>query len=279
MRVDVAKAFADKNPRLYRWMPGWVLRVFANLVHQNEINDFLATNGHLQNAAFARAVLRHLNIQIIPKGLDRVPKENSFVLVSNHPLGGPDGLALFDVLGSHREKIATVSNDIISQVQPLQDLFIPVNKHGAQSRDNLLTLKSRFAEGFGVVIFPAGLVSRRSAGLIRDLPWKKSAVTLARREKVPIIPVHIYGRLSSRFYQIASWRKRLRIPWNLEMLLLVDELFRLRNTSITLSFGQPISPDHFNSSRTDQEWTEWLYQQVYRLEESFGEINHRNQSR
>jgi 1-acyl-sn-glycerol-3-phosphate acyltransferase len=266
MKVDVAKAFADKNPRLYRWMPGWILRAIENLVHQNEINEFLAANGHLKNADFARAVLRHLNIHTNTIGKDRVPKENALVLVGNHPLGGPDGLALFDVLGNYRERIASVSNDIILQIQPLQDLFVPVNKHGAQSRENLLTLKSRFKDGYGVMIFPAGLVSRRTAGTIRDLPWKKTAVSLARRERVPVVPVHISGRLSNRFYRVAAWRKRLGIPWNLEMLLLVDELFRLRNTSITLTFGHPLNPDHFDSSRTDQEWIEWLYRHVYELE-------------
>jgi len=268
MKVDVAKAFAEKNPRLYRWMPGWALRAIANLVHQEEMNEFLATNAHLRNVDFARAVLRHLNIQTNAVGLNHIPQENSFILVANHPLGGPDGLALYDMLGSHRQKFASISNDIILQIQPLQDLFVPVNKHGTQSRENLQILKSRFNEGYGILIFPAGLVSRRSAGKIRDLPWKKTAVSLARKEKVPLVPVHISGKLSFRFYQVALWRKRLGIPWNLEMLLLVDELFRLRNTTITLTVGEPINPSQLDTSRSDLEWTKWLYHRVYQLAET-----------
>ncbi|MFM8513936.1 MAG: glycerol acyltransferase, partial [Bacteroidota bacterium] len=103
------------------------------------------------------------------------------------------------------------------------------------------------------------------AGIIRDLPWKKTAVSLARREKVPLVPVHISGQLSERFYRVASWRKILGIPWNLEMMLLVDELFRLRNTTLTITIGEAIPASHLDASRTDLEWTQWLYQKVYQL--------------
>lgn len=265
MRVDVAKAFADKNPRLYRWMPGWILRKIANLVHQEEMNEFLALHGHLRGAEFARAALRHLHIQTNAVGLEHIPSNGAFVLIANHPLGGTDGLALFDMLGKCRNKFASMSNDLITQIQPLEELFVPVNKHGAQSRENVQILKDRFRDGYGILIFPAGLVSRRSAGIIRDLPWKKTAVSLARREKVPLVPVHISGQLSERFYRVASWRKILGIPWNLEMMLLVDELFRLRNTTLTITIGEAIPASHLDASRTDLEWTQWLYQKVYQL--------------
>lgn len=268
MKVDVAKALADKNPRLYPWLPTWVLNALARLVHQDEINEFLAINGRLQNVDFARAVLRHLNITTRIIGSEHIPPEHSFVLVSNHPLGGPDGLALFDMLGGYRDKFASMSNDIIMQIEPLQDLFVPINKHGTQSRAYLQILKSRINQGYGILIFPAGLVSRRSNGIIRDLPWKKTAISIARRAKVPVIPVHISGQLSNRFYQIAAWRKRLGIPWNIEMFLLVDELFKLRNTTITLTVGEAIPWENLDASRSDLEWTEWVYERVYALEQN-----------
>jgi putative hemolysin len=266
MKINVRAAFEAKNPGLARWLPSAFFGFLERLVHQDEINRFLERSGHLKDLDFALEVLRYFGVSVQAKGTEHLPKEGSFVLVANHPLGGLDGLAIYDILGQHRQKFASLSNDIMMQVQPLNGLFIPVNKHGSQSRDNLRILKERIQEGYGIIVFPSGLVSRRQKGHIRDLEWKKSAVTLARKFHLKVIPVFIEGQLSERFYRTHTWRKRLGISLNLEMLLLPDEMFRLRGHQVTLHIGPPIDSHELHNGDDDVIWTQRLRDAVYRLE-------------
>jgi putative hemolysin len=185
--------------------------------------------------------------------------------VANHPLGGLDGLAMYDVIGQVRDRFASLSNDIIMQVQPLEGFFIPVNKHGSQSRDHLKILQDKIAAGYGIIVFPSGLVSRRMNGEIRDLEWRKTAVSLARKHKLPVLPLYIEGRLSERFYQTYTWRKRFGIKANIEMLFLPDEMYRLRGSQVTLHLGAPVLPDRLANGEGDQVWTQRLRDLVYSL--------------
>lgn len=266
MKINVRAAFEAKNPSLARWLPAAFFGFLERLVHQDEINRFLEQSGHLRDLAFAREVLCYFGVNVLAKGTEHLPKDGAFVLVANHPLGGLDGLVIYDILGQHRDKFASLSNDIMMQVKPLNGLFIPVNKHGSQSRDNLKILTTRIQEGFGIIVFPAGLVSRRQQGLVRDLEWKKSAVSLARKYNLKLIPVFIEGQLSERFYRTYTWRKRLGIRLNLEMLFLPDEMFRLRGRQVTLHVGQPVLPHEFDNGEDDLTWTQKIRDAVYRLE-------------
>jgi putative hemolysin len=109
------------------------------------------------------------------------------------------------------------------------------------------------------------LVSRRLNGEIRDLEWRKTAVTLARKHKLPVVPLYIEGRLSERFYQTYTWRKRLGIHANIEMLFLPDEMYRLRGSQVTLHLGAPVLPDRLANGEGDQVWTQRLRDLVYSL--------------
>jgi len=265
MKINLRAAFQAKNPGLARWIPSWLFKILERLIHQDEINTLLAETGHLRDLPFAREVLRYFGVKVAVRGLEHLPTKGPFVLVANHPLGGLDGLAMYDVIGQVRDRFASLSNDIMMQVQPLEGLLIPVNKHGSQSRDHLKILQDKIAAGYGIIVFPSGLVSRRLNGKIRDLEWRKTAVTLARKHKLPVVPLYIEGRLSERFYQTYTWRKRLGIHANIEMLFLPDEMYRLRGSQVTLHLGAPVLPDRLANGEGDQVWTQRLRDLVYSL--------------
>lgn len=164
MKIDLRAAFQAKNPGLARWIPSWLFKILERLIHQDEINAFLAEFGHLRDLPFAREVLRYFGVKVAVRGLEHLPTQGAFVLVANHPLGGLDGLAMYDVMGQVRDRFASLSNDIMMQVRPLEGLFIPVNKHGSQSRDHLKILHDKIAAGYGIIVFPSGLVSTTERG-------------------------------------------------------------------------------------------------------------------
>jgi putative hemolysin len=151
-------------------------------------------------------------------------------------------------------------------VPGLQPLFIPINKHG-KNTDNVQLIDETFASEKVILYFPAGLVSRKQkGGVIRDLEWKKTFITKARKYQRDIIPVHISCRNSDFFYNLANWRKRLGIKANLEMLYLVDEMVKQKDKPVRIRFGVPIPYGTFDKTRTDSQWAQWMKERVYSLE-------------
>jgi putative hemolysin len=151
----------------------------------------------------------------------------------------------------------------------IDGLFIPVNKHGSNA-GNISLFEETFASEKTLLYFPAGLCSRKQAGGISDLEWKKSFISKARKHKRYIIPTHIDGRNSNFFYNLASIRKFLGIKINIEMLYLVDEMYKQKNKHIRIIFGKPIPYQVFDKRFTDLVWAKHVKTFVYSLE------NHQN---
>ena len=170
----------------------------------------------------------------------KIPKNGKVILAMNHPLGGMDAIALISALQNHRKDIKFIVNDLLMNLTHLADLFVGVNKHGKNEKSTRQQIVDLFASDQLVCIFPAGLVSRRSKGKIRDLTWKKTFVTYAAKYDQPVIPVFIDGELSPFFYRLSRIRKFLRIKLNLEMLYLSDEMFKQRNKTIRFIIGKPL---------------------------------------
>ena len=127
---------------------------------------------------------------------------------------------------------------------------------------------SVLANDESVVIFPAGLVSRRTKGVVKDLEWKKTFVTRARKHNVPIVPVIIEGKLSSFFYNLSNLREKAGIKVNIEMLYLVNELFKQKNTTIKIIFGKPIYPDELDQKiMKDRAWAQKIKELAYALKD------------
>ena len=207
---------------------------------------------------------------VIPDPGSRIPDLYSgrYIIASNHPLGGLDGMALMQAVGRMRRDLVFPVNDILMNVPGLQPLFIPINKHG-KNTDNVRIIDETFSSEKVILYFPAGLVSRKQkGGVIRDLEWKKTFISKARRYHRDVVPVHISGQNSNFFYNLSNWRKRLGIKANLEMLYLVDEMVKQKDKPIRITFGDPIPWTTFNKSRTDSQWAEWVKEIVYSLRDN-----------
>lgn len=263
--VVVEDIIRDKNPRLMKLLPRFVVRYIKRMIHENEVNEFIDLHGHKYDLEFVHAVLTEFNVKIIVVGEENIPATGGCIFAMNHPLGGFDALAIIQALSGKRTDIKFIVNDILLQLKNMKGLFVGVNKHGKNSTSMLEDIDKVYASGKAVLIFPAGLVSRKQGRIIRDLEWKKSFITKAKQHERNIIPVHIEAKNSNWFYGLARWRKRLGIKANIEMFYLVDEMYRQRNRTITVIFGKAIPYQAFDKRYTDKEWAEKMKEHVYAL--------------
>ncbi|NWJ49628.1 MAG: 1-acyl-sn-glycerol-3-phosphate acyltransferase [Bacteroidetes bacterium] len=263
--IDVEKVFRDKDEKMARRIPQFFFNYLKRVVHQEELNGALTRFKNLQNLDFITAILDFMGVIITFEGLENITGNGRILLASNHPLGGLDGLALAKVVGQVHENIAIPGNDILMNIPNLASLFIPINKHGSNVQ-NMGIINDTFASDKTILYFPAGLCSRKQKGVIRDLEWKKTFVTKSRYYKRAIVPVHVTGRNSNWFYNLANWRKRLGIKLNIEMLYLVDEMFKQKDKNIHIIFGKPIPWATFDKRFKDIEWADKIKAHVYQLE-------------
>lgn len=263
--IDINKAFAEKSPSLHRKIPSFLIRGIEKLIHQDEMNGFMSAHIHDSSIDFATAALQFFNVGLEINGVENIPVSGRKIIVSNHPLGGLDGLALISVLGKYRTDLKFPVNDLLMQLTPMKDVFIPINKHGRTATYATHQLNEAFASDHLILYFPAGLCSRKIKGEIRDLEWKKSIISKAKEYKRDIIPAFFDGKNSNRFYRLANLRKKLKIKVNLEMAFLPDEAFKQKGNVIHVTFGEEISYQQFDKTKNDKEWASWLKDEVYAL--------------
>lgn len=238
--INVRKVFHDKNPKLARWIPGFMYRLFEKLIKQEELNRMLINARGLKGVDFARSCFDEIGVTITSKNIEFVPSSGRLILAANHPLGGLDGMGYISEVHKIRKDVKFLVNDILMNVKPLQEVFLGVNKHGSNAKKSLLQVERQFASDAATLIFPAGMVSRNQNGRIFDLQWHKSYITKSVKYQTDIVPTFIEASNSSRFYNVAKWRKRLGIKLNIEMLLLPSEMFHQKGKTITIHFGKPI---------------------------------------
>lgn len=262
--LDVEKAFREKNATLAKMIPGFVYRYLKRVIHQEEMNRFLFDNRDRHGLEMIANVLDEFGVNIRVVNEENIPREGRYVIAANHPLGGLDGMALMHVIGKYRKDIVFPVNDLLLFIPTLKELFIPVNKHGSNF-ENIRLFNETFASDKLILYFPAGLVSRKQKGRIKDLVWKKTFITKAVSYKRDIIPVHMNGRNSNFFYNLANLRKRLGIKSNIEMLYLPDEMFRQKDRNLVITFGKPIPYTVFKSKFNHARWAAVLREFVYEL--------------
>ncbi len=263
--IDIEKVFASKNPALLKMIPSFVIRYLKRITHQEEINNFLSQKGHLKGIPFGEAVLDLFGATYQSFGLEALPTDKRYIFASNHPLGGLDGIALLVAIGQKYPEMKFPVNDILLNLKPLDNIFVPINKHGGHSREAALAIKNAYQSEDQVLMFPAGLVSRKQGGLIRDLEWKKNFVRKAIQHKRDIVPVHISGRNSNFFYNLANIRKRLSLKANIEMLYLPNEMFKQLGENLMIHFGTPISWETLKEEGTPLEWSQKIKALSYAL--------------
>jgi 1-acyl-sn-glycerol-3-phosphate acyltransferase len=282
--IDIEQLFARKNPRLLKILPKFIFSWLKKITHQDEINDYIYRHRDKSGLDFIDAMLDEFGIkseimihdQATPANLttlatltDLLSPTGRYIIAANHPLGGMDGMALMQAAGKFRKDIVFPVNDLLTFIPGLQPLFIPINKHG-KNNENIKIIENTFASGKTILYFPAGLVSRKQkGGVIKDLEWKKTFITKARKYARDIIPVYITGRNSNFFYNLAKWRTVMGIKANIEMLFLTDEMFRQKGNTIKIIFGKPIPFNTLDRSKTDAQWAEFVREKVYALSEWF----------
>lgn len=264
--VNVREVFYSKNPALARLIPSFVFNYLKRIVHEDDINDFLAKYGKKKNLDFIDAAIKDFQVTINVVGGDNIPENGRFVFVANHPMGGFDGIVLMKIISGFFNDFRFLVNDILMNIKNIGDLFIPINKHGRLAYEAAAQIDKTYESNIQVLTFPSGFVSRKIKGQVMDLPWQKSFVAKAVKFQRDVIPVHFSGRCSNFFYRLANIRKFLGIKANIEMLYLVDETYKHRNEHITVKFGKPVSWKTFDTSKKPVEWARWVKEQVYALD-------------
>ena len=264
--IDVESVLNSKNPTLRKTLPSFIVNYLKRIVHQDELNEFLKQCGHLKNAELIYSGLQYFNIKYTVSGSGNIPADGRYIFVSNHPLGGLDGLVFIYELSRYFNDIKFPVNDILTNIENLNGIFLPVNKHGAQAKEAARLIEEAYASDSQILYFPAGLCSRKKRGVIKDLVWHKSFITKSVAHKRDIVPAFFSGRNSDFFYNLSNLRNFLGIKANIEMLYLADEMFKQKNKEIKLIFGQKIPWETFDKTKTPMEWAEWVKDKAYNLE-------------
>lgn len=267
--IDIDAVIASKSKRLAKFTPKFVVNWVKRIVHQDELNEILKFSNGAIDVEFADKVLLWLNAKSNVKFINResLRSDGRYIFVSNHPLGGLDGLILISSLGKIFGKVKFVVNDLLMHILPMRNIFVPVNKHGSMGKDYGERIHNAYASDAQMLYFPAGLCSRLIDGKITDLEWKRNFIKQAKRYNRDIVPVYFGGRNSNFFYRLAKTRKMLGIKFNFEMIFLPDEMFRQKNSIFDVVIGEPIPISSIDSTRTLDQWCQEIREKCYKLKE------------
>ena len=265
LSVDVEKVIRGKSRRLAERLPRFVIEYIKRTIHQDEINRLLYKNREYTGVDFATHILQDLDVtyNVHFTGASRPIPGGRYIFVSNHPLGGLDGMILISYIGSSMGDVRFIVNDLLMYIKPLAPVFVPVNKYGRMRHDNTRLFQETFDSDAQVLYFPAGLCSRLIDGEITDLEWKKTFVTKAIESRRDIVPMFFSGENSRRFYRLANLRKRLGIKFNIETFLLPDEMFRKKGTSFDLYIGEPVPYTSLTGEHSHKEWCDIIRKYSY----------------
>jgi putative hemolysin len=265
-KIDVERVLYSKNPRLRNFVPRFFVNYLKRIVHQEDLNQFLEASGDLKDTELIEAGLKFFGIKADVSGTENIPFSGRYIFVSNHPLGGLDGLVFIHEVSKVFKDIKFPVNDILTSIGNLSGIFLAVNKHGPQGKEAARRIEEAYASESQILYFPAGLCSRKKRGIIKDLEWHKSFITKAIQHQRDVIPAYFSGRNSDFFYNLANFRKFIGLRANIEMLYLADEMFRQRGKEIRLVFGKKIPWQTFDRRKSAVEWAEWVKAKSYELE-------------
>ena len=266
--IDIKRILKDKMGSKARFVPCFLVAWLKKIIHEDEVNRFLWENRNLKGTEWLTACVQYLDMTLDIVGAENLPDKNDgklYTFVSNHPLGGQDGVSLGSIIGRHYDgKFRYLVNDLLLNLPGLKPVSIGINKTGKQSRDFPRMVEAGFNSDNHLLMFPAGLNSRRINGEIHDLPWKKTFITKSVETHRDVVPIHFSGQNSKRFYRIAKLSDRY-LPFNIAMLFLVDEMYQNVGKTFRITIGKPIPWQTFNKTKTPMEWANFVEERVYAL--------------
>ncbi len=267
-QIDIDAIFKEKAPKMR--IPKFVISYVKRIAHQDEINQHFIDAHGKKGLDFTQATIDMLSVTCELENAENLPEANDgkkYIFASNHPLGGIDGMIILLLLGrKYGDKVRAFVNDILMYLEPMRDLFIPINKlGGGQGRTGVQMIDQIYESDTTIVTFPAGACSRIIRGTVQDFEWKKNFIAKAVKHQRDVVPIFFDGQNSKFYYRLSKWRIRLGIKTNLEMLYLADEMFKQRGKTVSVKIGKPIPWQTFDKSKTHTEWAAWVREQSYKL--------------
>ena len=266
--INIDEILKSKMGTKAKFVPGFLVGWLKRIVHQDQINAFIWDNRDKTGVDWLEAVAKYLDMTLDIVGKENLPDPNDgklYTFVSNHPLGGADGIALGAIIGRHYDaRFRYLVNDLLMNLPGLAPLCIPINKTGSQSRNFPALVKAGFESGNHILMFPAGLCSRKRNGVISDIPWTKTFISKSVEYQRDVVPIHFGGQNSNFFYRLANFSDRC-LPFNLAMLFLADEMYKNVHKTFVVKIGKPIPWQTFDKSKTPMEWAQFVREQVYNL--------------
>lgn len=267
--INIDKILHDKMGDKAKFVPRPLVSWLKRILHQDEVNRYLWESRHLTGTEWLEECVRYLDMTLEVVGSENLPDKDDgrlYTFVSNHPLGGADGVALGSIIARHYDsKFRYLVNDILMNLPGLAPLCIPINKTGGQARSFPAMVKAGFESDNHILMYPAGLCSRRRNGEVRDLPWSKTFIVKSVQYQRDVVPIHFGGQNSDFFYKLANFSDKYVKKVNIAMIYLVDEMYKNVHKTFTVTIGKPIPWQTFDKSRTPAEWAQYVQDIVYQL--------------
>ena len=265
---EVAKAIKADKYGFLGTFSGWILMKVLKI---STLNKFYDKNKHLEDVVFLNAILDDLEIKFeIPKeDFKRLPKDGAYITISNHPLGGIDGVLLLKLMLEREPNFKIIANFLLHRIAPLKKYIMPVNpfENHKDAKSSVIGIKEtliHLKEGKPLGMFPAGEVSTYKDGkLVVDKPWEVGAIKVIRKAQVPVVPIYFHAKNSQLFYFLSKIGDTLRTA------KLPSEVFSQKDRVIKVRIGKPISVNEQNEYETIEEYSNFLRKKTYMLSKAF----------
>lgn len=266
--IDIDQILKGKLGAKAKFVPGFLVIWLKRVVHEDQVNAFLWDSRDKVGVEWLEECVKYLDMTLEIEGKENLPDPQDgrlYTFVSNHPLGGEDGVALGAIIGRHYDgRFRYLVNDLLMNLPGLAPVCIPINKTGSQSRNFPAMVEAGFQSDNHMLMFPAGLCSRKKNGEIRDIPWTKTFISKSVEYQRDVVPIHFGGQNSNFFYRLANFSDRF-LPFNLAMMYLVDEMYKNVHKTFRVAIGKPIPWQTFDKSRKPIDWAQYVREQVYKL--------------
>lgn len=261
---EVAKAIKTDKYGFLGTFSGWLLMKVLKISTLNKIYD---RQKNLPGLEFLNAILDEFQIkfEIPEEDLKRLPKDGAYITVSNHPLGGVDGILLLKLMLDRQPEYKIIANFLLHRIEPLKPFIMPVNpfdshKDAKSSVAGIKDALRHLSDGKPLGIFPAGEVSTyKDDKLVVDKPWEEGAIKLIKKANVPVVPIYFHAKNSKLFYFLSQLSDTLRTA------KLPSELLTQKDRVIKVRIGKPISAAEQNEHESLEAYSEFLRKKTYML--------------